>query len=317
MIFVENLTKYRGYRCVLDSISFQTKEYGMVGLLGVNGVGKTTLMKILTGFIPPTFGSVKICGMDLNQDLDKIKSMVGYLPECTPVYKNMTVKEFLSFFAKIRGISKQNLPQRLEYVLGLLDLEDKTNVLISTLSKGYTQRVGLAQSLVHNPKILILDEPVIGLDPKQLYNMRKIFQMLKKDHLILLSTHILQEISQICDDIIVLHDKKVVFHGSEEEILQKIGKSFFNVTVKTQQVEPVIEALNQKEGIFSVEERKELEVTGEQYCLKISCNLSMKDLVKFFADQSVEVLEFYSSSKESLEDFFLSLSKNQKDQSNH
>jgi len=206
MIEVDNLVKYYGDFAAIEGVTFSVSEGEVVGFLGPNAAGKTTTMRIITCFMPATGGNVRVAGHDAFRDPMKVRKMIGYLPENVPLYTEMTVRSYIDFMAKIRGVGRDTRHQRIDMVIEACGLERFRDVLIGKLSKGYRQRVGLAQSLVHNPPVLILDEPTIGLDPKQIIEIRKLIKSLGGDHTVILSTHILPEASMICSRIIIINE---------------------------------------------------------------------------------------------------------------
>ena len=204
VIFVENVTKAYGNFLALKNVSFSVKDGEIVGFLGLNGAGKTTTMNILTGCISYTKGKVKILEYDIFDNSLKAKQNIGYLPENPPLYQNMTVFEYLKFVCEIKKVKE--IKKEVERVVELCELKGKENKLIFGLSKGFKQRVGIAQALVNSPKVLILDEPTSGLDPAQIVKVRELIRSLKKDHTVILSTHILGEIQAVCDRIIIINN---------------------------------------------------------------------------------------------------------------
>ncbi|MGQ9609762.1 MAG: ABC transporter ATP-binding protein [bacterium] len=209
MIEVDNLTKQYGNFTAIEGVSFTVGEGEVVGFLGPNAAGKTTTMRILTCFMPATDGTAKIAGYDVLKNPLEVRKNIGYLPENVPLYTDMTVKSYLEFMAKIKGVERHNRNERVNSVISACGLEQFRDRLIGKLSKGYRQRVGLAQSLVHNPSVLILDEPTIGLDPKQIIEIRNLIKSLGGEHTVILSTHILPEASMICSRIIIINDGKI------------------------------------------------------------------------------------------------------------
>ncbi|MDH4129280.1 MAG: ABC transporter ATP-binding protein [Spirochaetota bacterium] len=223
MIQVQNLVKDYGIYRALKDISFEINRGEIVGLLGHNGAGKTTLMRVITGFIHATSGLVKINNIINHEHPKKIKKIIGYLPENSPLYPEMTVKEFLIYMAQLKGIIRKNIKCRLDYVLEATKIKDKLNSIIRTLSKGYKQRVGLAQALIHDPEILILDEPSVGLDPSQIIEIRELIKTLKGERTIILSTHILPEASQTCERIIIISNGTITAQGTETELINSLS----------------------------------------------------------------------------------------------
>jgi len=210
MITVKSLTKRYARTVAVDHISFEVQKGQIVGFLGPNGAGKTTTMRILTCFLPPTEGSANVAGFDVLEQPMEVKKRIGYLPESPPVYPEMEVREYLSFVGKLKGMSGPNLAKRVSEVADRCAIADVQNKLIGKLSKGYRQRVGLAQAIIHNPDVLVLDEPTAGLDPKQINETRDLIKSLAGDHTIILSTHILPEVEQTCEQVIIINKGKVV-----------------------------------------------------------------------------------------------------------
>jgi len=207
-ISVKNVTKVYGKQKALDNVSFEIKKGEIVGFLGPNGAGKSTMMKIITGYIPPTSGYVEVNGLSIFENSLEIKRQIGYLPEHNPLYYEMYVKEFLEFIAKLYGI--KDVQKRVKEMIDICGLEIEQHKKIKALSKGYKQRVGLAQALIHNPSVLILDEPTSGLDPNQLEEIRQLIKELGKNKTVMLSTHIMQEVEAVCNKVIIIHRGKIV-----------------------------------------------------------------------------------------------------------
>src|ERR1700722_2455465 len=201
MIKVEGLTKRYARTVAVDNISFEVQKGDIVGFLGPNGAGKTTTMRVLTCFLPPSAGSASVAGFDVMEHPMDVKRRIGYLPETPPLYPDMEVAEYLTFVGRLKGISSADIGKRVDEVAGRCAVAEVRNKLIGQLSKGYRQRVGLAQAIIHNPEVLILDEPTSGLDPKQIIETRELIHQLSGDHTIILSTHILSEIEHSCDKV--------------------------------------------------------------------------------------------------------------------
>jgi len=210
MINVKELTKRYARNTAVDHISFQVEKGQIVGFLGPNGAGKTTTMRILTCFLPPTSGTASVAGFDVLEQPLEVKKRIGYLPEMPPLYVEMRTDEYLTFVGKLKGLSGSELRQRVETVCERCAIADVKNKLLGKLSKGYRQRVGLAQAIIHNPEVLILDEPTAGLDPKQINETRELIRSLAGDHTIILSTHILPEVEQTCQQVIIINKGKLV-----------------------------------------------------------------------------------------------------------
>ena len=233
MIEVENLTKYyKGIRAV-EGITFNVSKGEIVGFLGPNGAGKTTTMRIIACFIPATKGTARVAGFDVFKDSFEVKKRIGYLPETPPLYKEMTVTSFLEFVAKLRGVEGKRIKYRIDYALEKCGISDVKNRLIGNLSKGYKQRVGIAQAIIHDPEVLILDEPTIGLDPKQIAEIRHLIKELGGEHTVILSTHILPEVTMTCQRVIIINEGKIVAIDSYESLsgnLRKSEKTFIKLS---------------------------------------------------------------------------------------
>jgi len=223
LIEVDNLTKYYVDFRAVDDLSFKVPEGCILGFLGPNGAGKTTTMRILTGFMPATGGNVTIDGYDIYKDPMEVKKRIGYMPELPPLYPDMRVDSYLHFVAKIKGMKRSLRKSRVEEVIELCNLEEKRRSLIWSLSKGYRQRVGLAQAMVHDPPILILDEPTIGLDPRQIIDIRQLIKNLGKNRTVIISTHILPEVTMTCDRVLIIHRGKKVAEDSIENITETMN----------------------------------------------------------------------------------------------
>lgn len=231
-IVIKNISKVYGTQKALDNVSLSIGEGEIVGLLGPNGAGKSTMMKILTCFIPPTEGSAEICGYDIFEHQMEIKRSVGYLSEQNPLYYDMYVREFLLLVAGIYKIERKLRKTRVEEVIALTGLEKEANKKIGTLSKGYKQRVGLAQALIHDPKVLILDEPTTGLDPNQLLEIRNLIKQIGQSKTILLSTHIMQEVEAVCSRVIIINNGRLVADDETKQLSAggSLEKKFREIT---------------------------------------------------------------------------------------
>lgn len=221
MIKVENISKYYGSHKAVDGVSFEMSRGEVVGFLGPNGAGKTTTMRILTGFLPSSDGTCLVAGLDVQTHGVEARKKIGYLPETTPLYGDMEVTEYLRYVGCLRGLQKQALQDGLGEVVKTCGLKQVLGKKINTLSKGYRQRVGLAQALIHRPEILILDEPTLGLDPNQIVEIRQLIKNIGKERTVLLSTHILSEVEQTCERVIIISNGKIVGQGTPKELMAK------------------------------------------------------------------------------------------------
>jgi len=222
LIEVKNLTKIYGQHHAVDGISFKVEEGEILGFLGPNGAGKTTTMNILTGYISATSGEVLINGIDVLDRPEEAKRNIGYLPEFPPLYMDMTVSEYLDFVSKIKNISDVERHEAIEAVMAVTRIEDMKNRLVGNLSKGYKQRVGLAQAILGTPKVLILDEPTVGLDPKQIIEIRNLIKNLGKKHTVILSSHILSEVSAVCDRVVIINKGSIVASDTPDNLSKQL-----------------------------------------------------------------------------------------------
>jgi ABC-2 type transport system ATP-binding protein len=255
MISVQGLTKRYGRATAVNNISFEVKKGDIVGFLGPNGAGKTTTMRVLTCFLPPTEGKVSVAGFDVVQHPLQVKRHIGYLPETPPLYPEMEVTEYLHFAGQIKGISSADIASRTATVVDKCFLGDVRYKLIAKLSKGYRQRVGLAQALIHNPEVLILDEPTSGLDPKQIIETRKLIRSLAGDHTIILSTHILPEVSSTCESVIIINQGKLEAIDTPENLTSRLqGHETVYVDVEGP-ADQVAQKLSGLSGVNRVEQK--------------------------------------------------------------
>jgi ABC-2 type transport system ATP-binding protein len=240
MIQVNELTKRYARTTAVDQISFSVEKGQIVGFLGPNGAGKTTTMRILTCFLPPSAGTAKIAGFDVLEQPREVKKRIGYLPESPPLYPEMATIEYLRFVGRLKGLKGAELEKRIEYVCGRCFIGDVRHKLLGKLSKGYRQRVGLAQAIIHNPEVLILDEPTAGLDPKQINETRDLIKSLAGDHTIILSTHILPEVEHTCEQVIIINKGKLVATDSVR-----------NLQARTRGVEAVLVEVAGRDGVLN------------------------------------------------------------------
>jgi ABC-2 type transport system ATP-binding protein len=232
MIEIQNLTKSFGEIKAVKNISFNVEKGEILGFLGPNGAGKSTTMNIITGYIPSSEGSVKVCGYDILENPTEVKKRIGYLPEQPPLYMDMTVSEYLNFCSDLKMVDGKLKKGQMADIMELVKITDVRNRLVKNLSKGYKQRVGLAQALVGSPDVLILDEPTVGLDPKQIIEIRKLIKALGKEHTIILSSHILPEVSAVCERVVIINKGEIVAVDTPENLSKGFGSaSKLSVTV--------------------------------------------------------------------------------------
>jgi ABC-2 type transport system ATP-binding protein len=225
MIKVEGLTKRYARTVAVNNISFEVQKGQIVGFLGPNGAGKTTTMRVLTCFMPPSEGAAQVAGFDVTQQPMEVKKRIGYLPETPPLYPEMSIRDYLTFVGQLKGVAPAELPARVEEVSKRCSIDEESGKLISKLSKGYRQRVGLAQAIIHNPDVLILDEPTSGLDPNQIIQTRELIKSLAGDHTIILSTHILQEVEAMCEQVLIISKGKLVASDSVDNLTRRLRGS--------------------------------------------------------------------------------------------
>jgi ABC-2 type transport system ATP-binding protein len=244
MIEVRNLTKRYGDVVAIRDISFTADTGQILGFLGPNGAGKTTTMRVITGFMPATTGTVKVAGYDIFDDSLEVRKRIGYLPESPPLYNDMTVTSYLRFVGRIRGIAKAELGDSVDRVLRTCGLAEVAERVIGHLSKGFRQRVGLAQALVHNPGVLVLDEPTIGLDPRQIIEIRRLIQELSGERTVILSTHILPEVTQLCEKVVIINEGRIAVEDTLANLTRDMTlEQVFLRYITKEQVEerPVLE----------------------------------------------------------------------------
>ncbi len=309
MIEVKNLVKKYGNHTAVDNLSFTVKDEQVYGFLGPNGAGKSTTMNIIIGYLSATEGEVIINGHDIFEEPEEAKKCIGYLPELPPLYMDMTVKEYLQFVAELKKVPKKERAEQIEKAMQMTNITDMQKRLIKHLSKGYKQRVGLAQAIIGFPEIIILDEPTVGLDPKQIIEIRDLIKKLSKEHTIILSSHIMQEISAVCDHILIINKGQLVAEGTPEELAEMTqGTQEVTLRVKAQKatVETILNSvkdIHRKEYLEPVEENTTEVVVYAQKQKDIRV-----DLFKAFAAQKAPILSMSSYSK-SLEDIFLEVTE--------
>jgi ABC-2 type transport system ATP-binding protein len=257
MIEVEQLTKYYGFLPAISDLSFSIGQGEVVGFLGPNGAGKTTTLQILTCFLPPTSGKARINGLDVYRNSLKVRELVGYLPESVPIYTEMTVERFLSFAAQAKGVGSRGIKTSINKTLDECGLQKVRGRIIGHLSKGFKQRVGLAQALLNNPPVLILDEPTIGLDPAQVVEIRELIRSLGQERTIILSSHILPEVSQVCQRVIIINRGRIVAIDTVSNLTAQIQTSRkIHLTIQGPR-EEILKALMLKPGVLKVDEKSD------------------------------------------------------------
>ncbi len=307
MIKLENVTKKYGKFEALKGISFEVKEGEVVGLLGPNGAGKSTTMNIITGFIQQTSGTVVVDGYDVLKKPSKAKKLIGYMPEGVPLYSDLTVKEFVKYMAELKGMPKKQIKESVNKILEETGLTDVQNKLTRNLSRGYKQRVSLAGTLVSNPKVIILDEPTVGLDPKQVTEIRELIKNLGKEHTVILSSHILSEVSQICNRVVIINKGEIVAIDTPENLEKQVtNKNIIYVTVEDPE-NKVPHMKDKIEGIKSIKLEKTNEDGTKQYLVEVQDNIDIrKTLFANFAKENLTIFEMKKADT-SLEEAFMKL----------
>jgi len=302
MIEAKKLTKVFGRTVVVRDVTFSAQKGEVVGLLGPNGAGKTTIMRMLTGYTPPTSGTAIIAGFDVRVDPLDVREHIGYLPERVPLYPDMTVREYVDYWAQLRGMHRaKERRQRVDEIIDTVELGYKKRKLVRTLSKGMRQRLGLAQALVHQPDVVILDEPTIGIDPQQVLESRQTVRRLGEHHCVLFSTHILTEAEQVCDRLVIVNKGRIVAEGTPEDLRRNIQqKADLYVEVTPSPDVNVEELLNQIPGVTGVS------VTGQGYRLRLDGQGIRERVHQTVVDHNLTLLEM-SSEKLTLEDIFLDI----------
>ena len=308
MIDVQGLTKDYGSRRAIDGISFKVERGEVLGFLGPNGAGKTTTMRIITGYMPPTGGSVAVAGFDIFRQSLEARRRIGYLPESVPLYTDMTVRSYLDFMSKIKGIARTKRREQIDYVMDATHIEDRAGQLIGKLSKGYRQRVGLAQALLGEPDVLILDEPTVGLDPRQITEVRDLIKGFGRDHAVILSTHILPEVSMVCSRVLIVDGGREIAEDTPENLMRQLrGSEAIQVTVRGPRGE-VVSALRKVPQVQAVNPVGEGMSDGTAtYTIATNANADIReDLARAVVNGGYGLIELRMAGV-SLEDVFLRL----------
>ena len=306
MITVENLTKRYAAKTAIEGMSFEVNKGEILGFLGPNGAGKTTTMRIITGFMPASDGSVRVDGFDVFDNPLDVRRRIGYLPESPPLYLEMTVAGYLRFVAKIKGVPKQNIENEIARVMERVSITDVRERIIAKLSKGYKQRVGLAQALLNDPPVLILDEPTIGLDPKQIHEVRELVKQLAGNHTVVLSTHILPEVEQTCHRVIIINKGKIVAVDTPQNLRSQLqGGERVSIEVKG----PASEIASKLKGMPGVTQVRQLEETDGRHRFQVEGELRKdirSDLARTIVQNGWGLYDLHAETM-SLEDIFLEL----------
>ena len=307
MIEVKNITKRYGKAVAVENISFTIEDGEIVGLLGPNGAGKSTTMNILTGFLEQTEGEVIIDGFDTLKKPKKAKKEIGYMPEGVPLYTDLTVKEFVTYMAEIKQVERKFRKEKVEKIIEQTGLKDVEKKLIKNLSRGYKQRVSMAGALVGEPKILILDEPTVGLDPKQITEIRNLIKELGKTHTIILSSHILSEVSQICNKVVIINKGKIVAVDTPENLENKVNNNNC-IYVMVEDTENKVDEIKDKiKGVKKIELVEENKDGTKQYLIEAEKDIDIrKTIFSEFAKENITIFEMKKADT-TLEDAFMKL----------
>ena len=307
MIEVKNITKKYGNFTAVDNINFKIEEGEIIGLLGPNGAGKSTTMNMITGYIEPTEGEIIVNGYDISKKPKKAKAQIGYMPEGVPLYSDLTVKEFVTYMAELKKVDRKTRKEKVEKIIEQTGLKDVEKKLTRNISRGYKQRVSMAGALVGEPKILILDEPTVGLDPKQITEIRALIKELGKTHTVILSSHILSEVSQICNKVIIINKGKIVAIDTPENLEKKVESN--NTTyVTVEDTENKMETIKEKiPEIKDIKLIKENEDGTKQYVLESEKDVDLRKIVfNEFAKENITIFEMKKADT-TLEDAFMKL----------
>jgi len=306
---VQNLTKKYGSIISVDNLSFEIAKGEVVGLLGSNGAGKTTTMNMITGYIPPTSGEISLLNQKISSDIISVKRSIGYLPEIPPLYLDMTVEEQLEFVCSVKSIKKNGRRAEIERVCALANVSDVCKRRIKNLSKGYRQRVGVAQTLIGSPELLILDEPTVGLDPQQIIDMRELIKSLQKEHTIIISSHILSEIASICTRLLILKKGKLVANDTPQNLTNNYArKNMLDICVKGERktVECALRKISEIENIVSAMSNEEGCVS---FILTVKKSVDIRQAVFEAMSRIAAPILMMKTQAPSLEDVFIKLSR--------
>ncbi|HCV24537.1 MAG: MFS transporter [Gemmatimonadetes bacterium] len=306
MIEVDQLSKEYGDVTAVDGVSFRAERGQILGFLGPNGAGKTTTMRMLTCYLPPSAGTASVDGYDVVDESMEVRRRIGYLPESPPVYMDMTVDAYLGFVARIKGVPTNQMRARIDETMEKTGVAHVRSNVIGHLSKGYRQRVGLAQALVHNPSVLILDEPTVGLDPKQIIEIREVIKSLRGEHTIVLSTHILPEVSMTCEKVVIISQGRIVGEGSPESLTAQLKESDVLHAQVLGPVEAVGEALRSIDGVLDARQEGD-DSQADSWVISVTPGQDVRDAVsRAIIDGGFSLRELRSQDM-SLEDIFLRL----------
>jgi ABC-2 type transport system ATP-binding protein len=309
MIEVEHLSKLYGSTAAIEDVTFSVEPGEILGFLGPNGAGKTTTMRILSGYLPASQGTARVAGFEVHENLMAVRQKIGYLPESPPLYPEMTVEGFLSFVAQIKGVSAGDRANRIQIALEKTGLTDKRKTIIRKLSKGYRQRVGIAQAIVHDPPVIILDEPTVGLDPRQIIEVRNLIKQLANDHTVILSTHILPEVSMTCDRITIINRGRVVATNTPDELMAQLNRGAGYELEVEGNLNAIEHCLNMIQDVNGVETRSTAE---QRHRIRVFSEVELgRDISSALVHNGLGLYEMRRI-QASLEDVFLELTTEEK-----
>ena len=305
IIEADNLTHYYGPQPAIENVDFKVKRGEILGFLGPNGARKTTTMRILTGYMPPTRGNVEIDGMDIVKDSLECRKKIGYLPETVPLHTDMTVKNYLTFMGSLRGMSRRSINDQINNVIEICRLQDYYKTIVGKLSKGYRQRVGIAQAILHEPEILVMDEPTIGIDPIQVVETRRLIQDIGKQQTVVLSSHILPEVSMVCGRVLIINQGQIVAEDTPDNLatrLQATQQILVEISTTSKKIQPILENI---EGVTDVRRRRNTDnITFE---ITVADGYDVRDEIsKIIIENDCSLLSMQLNSM-SLEQIFLKL----------
>lgn len=311
MIEVEHLSKVYGSTAAIEDVTFSVEPGEILGFLGPNGAGKTTTMRILSGYLPASRGTAKVAGFEVHENLMKVRQKIGYLPESPPLYPEMTVQGFLGFVAQIKGVSAGDRANRIQTALEKTGLVEKRKTIIRKLSKGYRQRVGIAQAIVHDPPVIILDEPTVGLDPRQIIEVRNLIKQLANNHTVILSTHILPEVSMTCDRVTIINRGRVVATNTPDQLMAQLNRgSGYELEVEGNW-SAIEHCLNMIQDVQSIEQHSSLEQRHRVRVVSESGTEPGREIASALVQSGIGLYEMRRM-QASLEDVFLELTTEEK-----
>lgn len=313
MIEIQSLTKRYGQIKAVNNLNFTVEKGEILGFLGPNGAGKTTTMNIITGYLPSSEGTVRVCGYDIMEEPKEVKKRIGYLPEQPPVYMDMTVRDYLDFVADLKMVGKKQKKSQLSDILELVKIGDHRDRLIKNLSKGYKQRVGLAQALIGSPDVLVLDEPTVGLDPKQIIEIRKLIKALGKEHTIILSSHILPEVSAVCERVVIINKGEIAAIDTPENLSKGFGAASKLLVTIAGPKTPIVNAIKEIYGVKYVEPGIDKEKELLSYVVESDKEIDVRKPLFFaMAKLGYPIVELKSLDM-TLEDIFLQIVTQEKE----